>query len=402
MKKLVLFLMSLFMSNTSYSYDAVIGGIYYNLITKAKEAEVTYGDWNVNIEEGQYNGAIVIPDSIEYNGITYNVISIGKSAFSLCRNLTSVKLPKHLRKIEDGAFSICSKLDSISIPDGVETIGVTAFQFTGLKSLVIPNSVLSIGYMAFVNCENLVSVKLSDSLIKLGTAAFMQCYQLESITLPESLSSMDNSVFMNCTSLISVNIPSSMKSISESAFKGCTSLDSLVIPNGLYTIGSSAFSGCSNLKVVNISSTVTDIYKEAFAECKNLEYVYCNAEQIPYASYDTFRDSYIEFATLYVPESSVDNYRQTEPWMYFKSIETINNSNLENVIISPVLIQYNNGIITINGIEEGTRVSAYTLSGIRESSTISRNGGAILNTSAKSGSTIVVAIGNKSVKVLLK
>lgn len=75
---------------------------------------------------------------------------------------------------------------------------------------------------------------------------------------------------------------------------------------------------------------------------------------------------------------------------------------IANVRAQAVLIQNNDGSITINGVEDGTRVSAYTLNGIQVSSTNSQNGGAILNTNAKSGSTVIVKIGNKSVKVLLK
>ena len=75
---------------------------------------------------------------------------------------------------------------------------------------------------------------------------------------------------------------------------------------------------------------------------------------------------------------------------------------ISNVRAQAILIQNMEGFITINGIKDGTLVSAYTLNGIQVSSTISRNGGAILNTNAKSGSTLIVTIGKKSVKVLMK
>jgi hypothetical protein len=73
-----------------------------------------------------------------------------------------------------------------------------------------------------------------------------------------------------------------------------------------------------------------------------------------------------------------------------------------NVNARAVLIQNNGGIITINGVEDGMRVSAYSLNGVEEAATISRNGAAVLNTNAQTGSTVIVKMGEKSVKVLMK
>ncbi len=73
-----------------------------------------------------------------------------------------------------------------------------------------------------------------------------------------------------------------------------------------------------------------------------------------------------------------------------------------NVNARAVLIQNNGGIITVNGVDDGMRVSAYSLSGVEEASAISRNGAAVLNTNAHTGSTVIVKMGEKSVKVLIK
>ena len=77
------------------------------------------------------------------------------------------------------------------------------------------------------------------------------------------------------------------------------------------------------------------------------------------------------------------------------------NDDIESVRAQAVLIKNTDGIITINGIDDGTRVSVYSLNGAQESSILSRDGTATLYSSAKSGSTIIVKIGNKSVKVLI-
>ena len=150
MKKLFVFLFSLILSvvfSTSASaYDVEIDGIYYNLISEGKTAEVTYGG-------EEYSGEVVIPSYITSEGKEYTVTSIGKKAFYGCSDLTSVTIPNSVTSIGVEAFQSCSGLTSITIPNSVTSIGDDAFHgCTGLTSITIPNSVTSIGRYAFKNC----------------------------------------------------------------------------------------------------------------------------------------------------------------------------------------------------------------------------------------------------------
>ena len=100
MKKLIVFLFSLILSvvfSTSASAYVKIDGIYYNLISKGKTAEVTSVD-------KKYSGEVVIPSSITVKGKEYTVSSIGNSAFCDCRLLTSVTIPNSVTSIGDYAF----------------------------------------------------------------------------------------------------------------------------------------------------------------------------------------------------------------------------------------------------------------------------------------------------------
>ena len=88
--------------------------------------------------------------------IPNSVISIGNSAFSFCRGLTSIEIPNSVTSIGNSAFYNCRDLSSIDIPNSVATISKSAFSdCSSLTSVVIPNSVTSIGGDAFSNCYNL-------------------------------------------------------------------------------------------------------------------------------------------------------------------------------------------------------------------------------------------------------
>ena len=150
MKKLFVFLFSLILSvvfsTSALAYDVEIDGIYYNLNSEDKTAEVTY-------EGEKYRGKVVIPSSITVEGKEYTVTSIGRNAFYHCSGLTSVTIPNSVTSIGNWAFQYCSDLTSVTIPNSVTSIGNWAFQYcSGLTSVTIPNSVTSIENCTFNNC----------------------------------------------------------------------------------------------------------------------------------------------------------------------------------------------------------------------------------------------------------
>ena len=274
-KKLLTMLAAILLVGTNAFAEAVeIDGIWYNLVSKAKVAEVTNptpGYINDN-----YTGAISIPEAVTYDGIDYIVISIGDNAFGGCENVTSV-----------------------TIPISVVSIGFSAFSSCSLESITIPNSVTTI-----------------------GNDAFGQCKSLTSITLPNSLSIIKAAVFIDCSSLTSIIIPNSVTGIQEYAFSKC-GLRSIIIPNNVKYISSRAFQYCGSLTSITIGSGVHSIGGEVFSHCPELTDVYCLAENVPSANSTAFEGSYIDYATLHVPASSVETYSTTEPWSNFGTIAPI-------------------------------------------------------------------------------
>ena len=227
-----------------------IDGIWYNLESEGKQAEVTYKG-NYSYEYTEYSGVVVIPASVVYNGTTYSVTSIGDWA---CWG---------------------SDLTSVTIPNSVTSIGYRAFSASyGLTSVTIGNSVKSIGDYAFIGCDGLTSVTIPNSVTSIGSAAFSGCDGLTSVTIPNSVTSIGANAFEGCSGLTSVTIGSGVTSIGERAFVGCSGLTSVTIPNSVTSIEGWAFNGCTGLTSVTIGSGVTSIGEDAFYYCNGLTSVH--------------------------------------------------------------------------------------------------------------------------------
>ena len=187
---LALLLIILFPTKT-IAYDVEVDGIYYDINTGAKTAEVTYSV--------SYVGAISIPSSFIFDGVEYKVTSIGNKTFYGCSGLTSVDIPNSVTSIKSKAFMGCK----------------------GLTYLIIPNSVTSIGSYAFSGCSGLISISISNSINAISECVFGHCSSLASVDLPNSVASIGSNAFIECSSLTSVTIPNSVKTIGDDAFAYC-------------------------------------------------------------------------------------------------------------------------------------------------------------------------------------
>lgn len=152
---IMLFVLLSMFSVQSYAYNIVVKNddgaiIYYKWINDKTELAVcnreSYNDSKT------YKGDLVIPISVIYEGKKYPVTAIDKMAFSGC-HITSIIIPNSVTSIGDEAFGACQDLTSISIPNGVTSIASRTFDHCiKLTSITIPNSIVSIGECAFYNC----------------------------------------------------------------------------------------------------------------------------------------------------------------------------------------------------------------------------------------------------------
>ncbi len=246
-KQLLLFLLML-LPVALNAYDTKIDGIYYNLNSTEKTAEVTcmYEKKEVDdIFRSDYSGEIVIPEVVRYNSMNYTVTSISPYTFYSCTSLTSIEIPNSVSSIGGSAFYGTAWYNNQ--PDGVVYAGKVAYKYKGEMpantSITIKDGTLSISEAAFWGCSGLTSIEIPNSVTSIGGSAFSGCSGLTSIEIPNSVTSIGSDAFYNCSSLTSIEIPNSVTSIGSDAFYNCSSLTSIEIPNSVTSIGNYAFSG---------------------------------------------------------------------------------------------------------------------------------------------------------------
>jgi hypothetical protein len=158
-------------------------------------------------------------------------------------------------------------------------------------------------------------------VIGIGEKAFEYCKKLKSVIISGMITNIAESAFLGCTRLESIIIPSSVTYIGARAFCKCFSLRSIVLPDSVTYIGRKAFRYCVNLRNIVIPSALTDINKGTFEFCTNLNEIICNAPIPPKAYQDLFDTNFNSDCILYVPDTSIDQYKNSEyMWNCFKTI----------------------------------------------------------------------------------
>lgn len=208
------------------------------------------------------------------------------------RLLESIVLPESLKTIGGSAFENCVALKEIVLPEGVvygsDYNEITSW-FEGCENLtkaVLPSTLTKLPYYCFNKCRSLQSVNIPEGVKQIPNSCFRNCSSLQSIELPSTLISISASGFYGCSSLKSITLPegftfedvdvhdgSDYSRYSDYAFADCTSLETVSLPKTLKLLPSYCFSGCSSLKTIAVPDGVTSIGDYCFSGCTSLESV---------------------------------------------------------------------------------------------------------------------------------
>lgn len=288
---------------------------------------------------------IVIPQAIKYDKYEYDVIGIGKYAFSESVGFETVIIPETVRYIDICAFSD-SSLCHLTIPDSVTNIGRHAFcDCTRLTDIRLPSHLKSLELCTFKDCSKLSSISIPEDVETIDESVFAGCENLNSITIPQNVKTIKGGMFNeyidtivvderneyfdsrnNCNAVIDTIthtlivgsnqtvIPENVKCIGNDVFQRNRTLESIVIPNGVLKINKQAFFDCWELKSVVISDSVLLIDDEAFAYCDKLTSVTLGRNILKIGKSAFYNVSYYtnddvnRLPTIYVPKGTKDKY----------------------------------------------------------------------------------------------
>ena len=305
-----------------------VDGVFYGIVPYYEhECWVVAGNT-------EYTGEVVIPNQVEHDGKTLNVVAIKDNAFQGCESLNTLTIEDGqqalslgispvgqglfqdcpletlymgrplIYKTSDGCPPFYQSLRKVTIGNSMTQIGYDTFMgCSGLKTLIIKDGseALSLGTiyeerLPFSDCpletlhlgrnlsyiihdsgispfsqkETLKEVTLSNFVTEIKSYAFKGCVNLKVVIIPNSVTSIGNYTFSGCTGLSNITIPNSVTSIGGYTFSGCTGLSNITIPNSVGKIGYYAFSGCTSLTEMIIPNSVNKINEGIFKGCTNL------------------------------------------------------------------------------------------------------------------------------------
>ena len=243
-----------------FSYHHEGNTLYYLIDSNGSASLVSPEYPNFNIDTENYlclpwlgytepKDTVIVPDSVEYNGVYYPVTHVMERAFERCDSITYIVFPSTLRTIGLGAMAYCQGLQSVSLQEGL----------------------VSIDGDAFYSDSNLLSIVIPEGVTSIGAYTFTDCILLTSVTLPNSLTLIDSLLFYNCPKLQHINMPANLVEIGPWAFDSDSSLTEIILPEGFRTINGIAFQNCSGLRHVSLPSTLDSVGPWAFYSCSSLD-----------------------------------------------------------------------------------------------------------------------------------
>ena len=241
---------------------------------------------NSSFDKFNYQGEVTFALGSPYyerDGVVYD----GDALLEVRRVQEHVVVPEGVKYITEGAFWMPNKdstLKTLQLPQSLVSIGKNAFAGnTGLQSVVVPENVTEIGTQAFNGCSAMTSAVVEGNVTELN-GTFGGCSALASVTLPDTVKVIGSSTFSGCASLTEFDFSGieeigsraffnsgvkvlegadSLRIIGNTAFAN-SKLEKPILPQGVTELPQGVFGNCEALKTVVLPDTVTVIQKQAF------------------------------------------------------------------------------------------------------------------------------------------
>lgn len=286
----------------------------------------------VTIDDYAFINNNEIKSSLDLTNDT-SLTTIGKSAFSECNNLNTVKFPENLQTISENAFKGCPNLKTIDLTKTTNVLTINDYAFA--KDYLINVSYIDNDkYMLYHAKNGQVLVDKTtldkDSNQWSNTTKAIGSIAVGNINLQNaSCTEITDNAFTECYGVNSIDFPETLEKIGESAFSECRQLSSLVFNNGLKIIEKSAFSACHNLDYINFPESTQFIDQLAFDDIgvdeivfnnKNPDWLIFDPDNNTGISPDWLGDDNCDI-TIYVPYKCDKAYRDvlTNKCSWFKS-----------------------------------------------------------------------------------
>ena len=115
--------------------------------------------------------------------------------------MKSVSIPDAITHIGRYAFSSCDTLEEVSFSKNVVEIGDSAFSHSGIKNIVVPESVKTVGASAAQSCFAMKEVVVGNGVTNIANYAFSDCIRLEKLVLGSGIEKIGNSIVVRCSKI---------------------------------------------------------------------------------------------------------------------------------------------------------------------------------------------------------